>query len=225
MGYSTTYAGLKADLLQDADDYSADYMANLDTIIADSETKVLRDLDLEFFQDEVTTDANGAPLVLTVNSRIFARPPGLLKLNALWLVTAAGSRQYREKRTKGYCEMYGEDPTVTEFPSYYAEQSEASLYFVNTPDQAYPVVAYGIVRPPGLSESVPTTWISTYAGDLLFTACKIYSGTYLTDSNSGPAWSAMYQNDKLPKAKLELRGLSRATYDAAKMASTASQQI
>lgn len=208
MSYQTSYSGLKADMLQNADDFSSDYMAHLDTIIAEAETMVLRDLDLEIFQDEVAAGT------LTIGQRTLTRPAGLVKINGLWLVVS-GSRKFIERRTKGYCEAYGEDTSITERPTYYAEQSEESLYFVNTPDQAYEAIAYGIVRPDGLSDSTTTTWLSTYAGDLLFAACKIRSEQYLVDATQAGIWGADYNNNLLPKAKLELRGMSRATYEMA----------
>ncbi len=222
MVYQTNYAGLKADLIQNSDDFSSDFLAHLDTIIAEGETKLLRDLDLEIFQDEITNDAAGNPLALTINQRTFSRPSGVVKINGIWLGT---SRKFIEKRTKGYCEAYGEDPSVKERPTYYAEQSEDYLYFVNTPDQAYPLIAYGIVRPAGLSDTNATTWLSTYAGDLLFMACKIRAEEYLVNPGQATVWQNDYQNDLLPKAKIELRGMSRASYEAARTVAPPSQTL
>lgn len=218
MAYETNYAGLKADLLQNADDFSSDFMAHLDTIIAEAETKCLRDLDLEIFQDELAAGS------LTVGQRTFGRYPGMVKINSVFL-EVNGVRKFIQKRTKGYCEIYGDDPSVQERPTYYAEQSEESLFFVNTPDQAYPVIFYGIVRPAGLSDSNPTTWLSTYAGDLLFMACKMRAEQYLVNPSQATVWQGEYQNDLLPKAKLELRGMSRATYEAARVVAPPSQVV
>lgn len=217
MSYSTNFAGLKADLIQNADDYSAEYMAQLEVIIAEAETKVLRDLDLEIFQDEVAAGT------LTIGTRTFTRPTGLLKINALWLVVS-GARTFIQKRTKGYCEAFGEVSTAAR-PTYYAEQSEDSLYFVGTPDAAYAVIAYGIVRPAGLSDDNPTTWLSTNAGDLLFMACKLRSEQYLVNKSAADTWKNEYQNDLLPKAKIELRGMSRASYELARAVGEAKQVI
>lgn len=217
MSYETSYAGLKADLMQNADDYSSDFMANMDTIIAESETKALRDLDLEFMQDEA--DAG----TLAIGVRTLSRPTSLLKINAIYLVVG-GVRKFIEKRTKSYCETYGEDQTQGR-PVYWAEQSEDYLYFVGTPDAEYQCIGYGLVRPDGLSESNPTTWLSLHAGDLLLNICKQRSDLYLLNPDMAGQWGGLYQNDLLPKAKIELRGLSRASYDAAKAASTASQIV
>lgn len=217
MAYSTTYPGLKADLLLNTDDQSDDFFANMDTIIANAETQVLRDLDLEFMQSETS------PGALMAGTRTFARPPGLIKINSLWLVVG-GSRKFIEKRAKSYCEMYGEDSTQRR-PVYYAEQDLTNLYFVSTPDLPYAVITHGITRPAGLSDTNQTTWLSSYAGDLLLLACQIASEQYLTNPGQAAVWKGEYSNDRLPKAKIELRGMSRADYAAAGAASTASQTV
>lgn len=217
MSYATNYAGLKADLLGNADDYSSEFMAHLDTIIAEAETKVLRDLDLEIFQDEASAGS------LAQGIRTLTRPTSFVKINAVWLVVS-GSRKFIEKRTKGYCEAYGEDATQGR-PLYWSEQSESTLFFVGTPDAAYPVVGYGIVRPAGLSEATPTTWLSTYAGDLMFMACKIRAEQYLKNATKAGMWDADYSTKLLPAAKIELRGMSRASYEAARAVAPPSQNL
>jgi hypothetical protein len=213
MPYAANYAGLKADIVQVSEDQSDDLLSNLDTIIGLGETALLRDLDLEIFQDTVPAGN------LTALSRVFNRPAGLLKIRDIWLVVA-GARKYIPKRTEGYCQMYGEDPTITEKPSYWSEANETTMTFVNTPDIAYPVYAYGLVRPAGLSASNPTTWLTKYAGDLLLYSCLIRAETYLVNPSKVQAWQALYTQDQLPKAKLELRGMARAEYQMSRQVST-----
>lgn len=217
MSYSTNYAGLKADLLGNADDYSSEFMAHLDTIIAEGETMVLRDLDLGIFQEEASAGS------LTQGIRTLTRPTNFVKINAIWL-TVSGSRKFIEKRAKGYCEAYGEDATQAR-PLYWSEHSETELYFVGTPDAAYPVIGYGIVRPDGLSEATPTTWLSTYAGDLLFMACKVRAEQYLKNASKGGMWAVEYSTKLLPAAKIELRGMTRASYEAARVVAPPSQTL
>ncbi len=186
--------------------------------IAESELQVLRDLDLEIFQQEIPNAGN-----LTVNNRIFARPATIVKINDLWL-TVAGVRKYIQKRTKGFCEMFAEDPTVKKLPSYYATQNEDTLLFVDTPDQAYPVIVYGILRPPGLGPTVSTTWLSLYAADLLLLACLIRMEKFLSNPGQVAAWKEDYAG-KLAAAKIELRGLARSTYEMARMAGQAGNPL
>jgi hypothetical protein len=205
---SYTWASLKAEMVTKVEDQSDDYLSALDGIVSDAEIKTLRDLDLEVFQGEVTGNS------LTAHNRLFARPSGVVKISALWLLQGA-SRKFIEKRSKGYCEMYAEDDSVESFPKFYAEQDVTNLYFVNTPDQAYEVVIYGIERPAGLSESVNTTWLSTYVPDLLLLNALILSEEYLTNPDQIAIWKGDY-GDRLPAAKLEFAGMQRSDYEAMK---------
>lgn len=218
MAYQTTYPGLVADILAVVEDQSDEVLANMDLIIAKAESKVLCDLDLEIFQDEITGNA------LTPNVREFLRPDGLVKINGLWLVVG-GKRKYIEKRAYGYCMMWAEDPAVVGLPRFYAERDETNCVFVNTPDIAYPVVIYGIQRPPGLSPGNPTTWLSKYAADLLHLACLIGCEEYLSNGNQAGIWKTEYDNDRLPKTKLELRGMQRSEYQLSRQAGTASTPL
>jgi len=218
MAYTCTYAGLKADLLENAEDYSSELMAHLDSIIGEAETMVLRDLDLGIFQDFITTAGT-----LTAHQRSVVRPSGVVKINSMYLVVGT-ARKFIEKRAQGYCEIYGEDATEG-LPKYWAETSDGALYFVKTPDQAYPMLPYGIVRPDGLSETVPETWLSTYAGDLLYAACKIRAEQFLTNPSAAGMWQADYNNKLLPTAKIELRGMSRESYETAKAIAPPSQVL
>lgn len=202
MAYATTYPGLLADILLRADDYSDDLMANLDTIIAKAETQLLRDLDLENFQKETAIGNTVA------NVRTLAVPASVLKINGLWLVQG-GSRVYRQKRNKDYCEDYGSDATIKEFPTYWCYQDDSTILFVNTPDQAYAAITFGIVRPAGLSAAVPTTWLSLNAGDLLLQQCFVSAESYLIDTAQSQVLKTDYQA-LLVSAKLELRGLARS---------------
>lgn len=217
MAYATNWTDLKEDLIRIVEDDSTDYADNIPTIVAAAETQLLRDLDLEIFQSEGTQGA------LIVGNRIFVRPPELIKINGLWL-EVGGSRKYIEKRTRAYCEAYGEDGTHGR-PVYYAETNETSLMFVATPDLAYPVITYGIVRPEGLSDANETTWLSTNAGDLLLLACLVQSEQYLTNPTKADIWKGEYSQDRLPKAKLELRGATRADYEMSRSASTATTPL
>ncbi len=216
MAYQTTYPGLKADMLLKLEDQSDEVLAVQDGIIAESELQVLRDLDLEIFQGEFNAGN------LTIGSRLFART-AIVKINDLWLQTGT-VRTYLEKRTKPYCDMWAPDSSVQGIPTFWADASEANLLFVDTPVAASAVIVYGIARPPGLSPSVNTTWLSLYAADLLLLACLINSEQFLTNPNVVAIWKPEYA-DRLGKAKIELRGLARSTYEMARMAGQAGNPL
>lgn len=216
MPYDTTFAGLKADIITTVEDQSIEVLANLDSIIALSETVVLRDLDLELFQGE-------APAGSTVAGNPVITRPAILAQKSVW-ITVGTKRVLVQKRSFDFCLMYAPDSAVQVAPTedniYYAERDDGSWYLAPTPDAAYVVGGYGIVRPDGLSSTNPTTWLSTYVGDLLLKACLIQTEKYLKNTDQVAVWKDDYA-DLLAKAQLEFRGAKRGDYELARQASNA----
>lgn len=216
MAYSTTWPGLKADMLIKLEDESDEVLAAQDGIIAESELQVLRDLDLEIFVE--TFNAGN----LTIGNRLFARY-AIVKINDLWLQVGT-VKTFVEKRTRGYCDMWAPDSAVQAVPKFWADAGEANLMFVDTPVSVMAVWIDGIARPPGLGPSVNTTWLSLYAADLLLLACLINSEEFLSGTGQVTLWKAEYA-DRLAKAKIELRGLARSTYEMARVAGQAGNPL
>lgn len=213
MAYTTSYNQLKADIVRIVEDNSTDLAANLDTIIALAETQCLRDLDLELFQE---ISAIG---VLTIGSATIARPAALIKVDALFIVGQDNSRIFLQPRTLAYCFAFNPIQTVHATPRCWAYQDENTFVVSPNPDFAYPVLAQGIERPTGLSNTNQLTWLSQLAGDLLLYCCLVNAEEYLTNPSQAATWKTEYSQDRLPKAKLELRGMSRATYQTMRQSS------
>lgn len=216
MSYQTTWPGLKADMLLKLEDQSDEVLAVQDGIIAEAELQVLRDLDLEIFVE--TFNAGN----LTIGNRLFARY-SVVKINNLWL-QAGTIKTFVEKRERGYCDMWAPDSAVRAVPTFWAEAGEANIMFVDTPVSVLAVWVDGISRPPGLGPTVNTTWLSLYAADLLLLAALINSEEFLSSTGQVAAWKAEYA-DRLGKAKIELRGLARSTYEMARMAGQAGNPL
>lgn len=216
MAYETTYPGLKADIISIVEDQSIEVLVNLDGIIALSETIVLRDLDLELFQGKALAGNTiaGNPIITR---------PAILAQKSVW-ITVGTKQVLVQKRSWDFCQMYAPDSAVQVAPTedniYYAEQDDGSWYLAPTPNAAYAVLGYGIVRPDGLSSTTPTTWLSTYVGDLLLKACLIQTEKYLKNTDQVAVWKDDYA-DLLAKAQLEFRGAKRGDYELARQSSNA----
>lgn len=222
MASITNYYGLKADILVKVEDQSDEVLTALDEIIAGAEDQCIRDLDLDIFEDEFAAGT------LTINQRVFT-PAGVLKINHVWITQPAGTvRSFIRKRTKSFCESWAPDSAIQAQPTYWAPSGGSTntptMVFYDAPDKAYPVVMDGIKRPPGLSDSNQTTWLSLYAADLLLYACLTNCEEYLSNPQQSAIWKADYQ-DRLLKAKTELRGMARSTYEAARAAGQATNPL
>ncbi len=96
--------------------------------------------------------------------------------------------------------------------SYYALLSDQTVVLAPTPDAAYQVVVTGLWRPAPMSSSNPTTWLGTYASDLLFASCMIQGhawiqnfGAQAENPQASLSWQQVYQQHWLGVANEERR--------------------
>ena len=205
MATSFTYATLKAALVAFTTEDGADFDADVDTIIALAEDKVLRDLDLELFDK---TDAG----VFTPTNPWLVKPTDLITLRTMHVTDATGNLQLMEPRSWAFCKDYWPKETDTiAVPKYYSEFSETAWLIVGTPSLASVVTVRFIRRPTGLSSGNPTTWLGTNVGDLLFYACLVCSEQYLKADDRVAGWKTDYE-DRLQSARSELKPETRADY-------------
>lgn len=205
MAFATTYAGLIADILMWTDEDANDELREMvDTMIALAETRTQRDLDLECFQGEV---AGGS---LVIGTREKARPATLIKAASIWL-TIGTTRTLMLPKTYDYCMLFAPVVATTAPPQFVAEKDDANLYFVPTPDVAYVMTTYGIVRCTQLSDANPTNWLANNVGDLLLKCALIESEQYLIATAPVAKWKLDYK-ELLMAAKKEYGALSRAEY-------------
>lgn len=206
MAFSTTYAGLIADVLMWTDESESDELREMiDSMIMLAETRVQRELDLECFQSEFPAGT------LTVGKREKARPATMIKASSVWITNTLGARDQMDKRTYDYCVLYAPIIATKDYPIMYAEKDNTNLYFVPTPDADYAVTIYGVLRETGLSDSNPTNWLSNYVGDLLLKATLLEAEQYLVATAPIAKWKLDYQT-LLAAAKKEFGDLARDTY-------------
>lgn len=107
--------------------------------------------------------------------------------------------------------------------SYYAMLNDQTVVLAPTPDAAYQVVVTGLWRPAPMSSANPTTWLGTYASDLLFAACMIEGhgwiqnfGAQAENPQASLSWQQTYQQHWLGIVNEERRrkGLSLMPPDA-----------
>lgn len=142
----------------------------INVFITMAENRILRDIDLDVFKQEVTG-------TMTSNNRFLSTPGDILTHRYLML-TVSGQQVFLDFRDTSYMKEYWPDSTVTGIPKYYSVWDQNTFYVSPTPNQAYPVELGYIYRPPQLSSVQPTTWISTNAPEALLYACLIQAYSY-----------------------------------------------
>lgn len=204
MAYTCDFDQLKDDILAWTEEDSIEFDASLPRIIALAETKVLRDLDLQCFMD-FSTDAN---LVVATSEQTV--PASMLAPKELWITDGCLDRKQVEKRTPAYILAYF-DRTRDAAPLYWGIRNETQFMVAPKPDSNYAFTFHGIVRPEGLSDANPITWLGTNVGDLLLKACLIEAEQYLLGAAPLAVWKMDYGSG-LVTAKTEFSNLSRVDF-------------
>lgn len=201
MSATFTYAQLKAALQGWEEDFGTKYVGQLDTLIGLGELRMLRDLDLDIFdQTDSLVIASGGTL---------DKPDGFLDARSIgYKSVVTGKWVNIEPRTREYLLDYSGSGE----PLYYSNFNEARLIFRPTPLAASFTVNFRYIkRPAGLSTAVVTTWLSTHAGDALLYACLAASELFLKGDERVAAWEAQYK-DRLAVAKVEVMKQVRVEY-------------
>jgi hypothetical protein len=164
----TTYTQLRADIANWANNESTELTAALDTIIGLAELRLYRELDLRIYRESRTSATEPGNTYL-------ALPIDCLVVRLLRLTSGA----HLQNRDESFIREFWPDPTATGRPRYYALWDEETVLLAPTPDQGYPLTIVYTRQPAGLSATNTTTWLSTFAYDLLLQACLLEAAGYL----------------------------------------------
>lgn len=207
---SFTNAQLLAALQAWPEDNSPEFQSNLPLIITMGERRLVKDLNLELF-DQVST------IPTVAGDRLLPKPASFVATRELNVVVANEVINL-ERRSPSFCERFAFDRTAEGVPTYFCEISSTHWQLVDTPDAIYSVEARCIVRPDGLATNTAGTYFSLQHGDLLFAACLLESEMYLKGDERLPILRERYFSELLPVARLECRDMIRADYEPIKAA-------
>lgn len=164
----TTYAILRADIANWANNESTELTAALDTIIRLAELRLYRELDLRVYRESRTSATEPGNTYL-------ALPIDCLVVRLLRFTGGA----HLQNRDESFIREFWPDATATARPRYYALWDEETVLLAPTPDQGYPLTIVYTRQPTGLSATNTTTWLSLNAYDLLLQACLLEAAGYL----------------------------------------------
>jgi hypothetical protein len=159
------------------------YLAALPRIIDAAEQRLYRELDLL----STVTRATGA---LSANNRNFTLPTttpngNFVVVEELNVITPAGTTNADDGTrvsllpvSKEYLDMVYNSVAGAGVPSMCAPISDQQWIVGPWPDAGYSVEVVGTIRPLPLSESNPTTFLTTYLPDVFFAAALVMSSGY-----------------------------------------------
>ena len=160
----------------------------INTFITMAENRILRDIDLDVFKQEDTGN-------LTAGNRFLGAPLGILTHRYL-MVVVGDDRIFLDFRDQSFMREYWPDYTEEGVPKYYSVWDQNTFSVAPTPDENYQVQLGYIYRPPQLSATNTTTWISTNAPEALLYACLIQAYSY----TKGPPEMLNYFNQSYQQA-------------------------
>jgi hypothetical protein len=198
------YTTLIASIQNTVADNDTEFVTELPTIIKKAEHRVLRDTQLELFEDTIET------AVTIIGNRLVAKPAGVLMITSLWWKNGTAYDPI-EERGYDYCLVYAPDETADTGDAKYYAELESNIYLSPTPTAVRTLRMKAIVRPDGLAAGNLTTWLGTHMGDVLFQAALIESWMFLKNQERMNEAAQMYAS-LLPQARAEVGKLARRTY-------------
>jgi hypothetical protein len=160
----------------------------INTFILMTENRILRDIDLDIFKQEVQGN-------LTQGNKFVTTPSNILTHRYLILNTP-DNQIFLDFRDTSFMKEYWPNGTERGQPKYYSVWDQNTFYVAPTPDAAYPIELGYIYRPPSLSATNPTTWVSINAPEALLYGCLVQAYSY----TKGPADLISYFNNAYKEA-------------------------
>lgn len=163
MNYTQMRAAVAGFLL----DTSEELQADLDTLIRLGELRIYREADLRVFRQHAYTSLITGDYYLNL-------PPDCLVVRDIRMTNG----KYLENEPESFIREYWPDPAVLGVPKYYSQWNATTVLLAPTPSEGVQVELTYTYQPPGLSADVPTTWLSTFAEDLLLYAILVEASAY-----------------------------------------------
>jgi hypothetical protein len=183
---------------------SAEYIADIPDLIGNGEVRLIRDLNVEFF------DFTDSALLVVNGDNTVTKPEDIIVHRTFQIQNATGQWDPLEYRSNDYVRLHGADEIATGQPRYIADHDEFEWIVSPYANDDYTIRCRFVRRPDGLSASNQTTWISTYAGDALLAASLMEAEHWLKADDRYEDMKKKYYEELLPTIRLELRRAIRS---------------
>jgi hypothetical protein len=211
---SFTYATYTTAIAQNMGDPNLvndpNFQTIIPTIIFNAEYRICREVD---FLGAVVTNSS---VVCTAGNRNINWSDAFFVVESINAISPAGTtnpdlgtRNPLTPAAKELCDYLFPSSTGSTIPQYFGRVTQSTAVLAPWPDAAYTLEITGTQRPPTLSTTNTTTFISTYLPDLFEAASMIEAAAYQQNFSAvgdnpqqGTNWSQHYQ-DLLKSAQLE----------------------
>ena len=148
--------------------------------IENAEFRILRDVDSDNNRRYVSAQ-------LVAGSRFIDTPTDLLVIRSAQIVDSDGvgqsdNRDFLQYRDTSFMSEF--NPTATTgVPKYYSNWDEDTIVVAPTPNATFTIQLNYILKPAGLSSTVPTTYLSLQFPNGLLYACLVEAFSFLKGPN------------------------------------------
>jgi len=175
----TDYSDL-TDNVRNYTETSTNVLSNtvIQPFIESIEDKVRRTVDLNYYRKYDTA-------TLTINNAFLPLPADWEATRYLQIIDGSNNRTFLIQKDISFMNEYAPDSTSTGAgtPKYYADWDQDTHYLAPTPNAALTVELAYTYKPPGLTSTNTSTWLSQNAPNVLLYGCIIEALGYL----KGPA--------------------------------------
>ena len=194
----TDYSDL-TDNVRNYTETSTNVLSNavIQPFIESIEDKVRRTVDLNYYRKYDTA-------TLTVNNPFLPLPSDWEATRYVQLIDGSDDRTFLIQKDISFMNEYWPDRTATGTPKYYAMWDQDTHYVAPTPNAALTCELAYTYKPPVLSSTTTSNWVSQNAPNVLLYGCILEALGYL----KGPADMIQYYDNMYNKSVSDL-----ATYE------------
>lgn len=146
------------------------FVGNLDNFIRNTEERLLKLVDLDYFRKNVSAN-------MTTSNKFLAVPADYLATFSLSF-TKSGANVFLLQKDVNFLQEYSPDSTVTGEPKYYGVFDVNNFIIAPTPDQSYSTELHYYYRPASII-TTGTSWFGDNAPDALLYGCLMEAHTFM----------------------------------------------
>tara|TARA_R100000008_G_C3515587_1_gene131154 strand:+ start:115 stop:732 length:618 start_codon:yes stop_codon:yes gene_type:complete len=183
----TTYAILKADLIDLTENNSSDFATESDQFIDTVELRLSRELRNcpELYKHQTAS--------LTIGDAYITKPSDLITMISFSLLSSTSKRTAIEYRDVSFINEYWPTRSSTGTPKFYADWNDDVFVVAPTPSAALTIEMNYRKRFTALSSSNTTSWLTANAYDLLLYGCLIEAAIYDKNPQMMQLYEKRYQ--------------------------------
>ena len=157
---SYTLTTLKQAIQDYVENDETTFVNNLDNFIKNTEERILKLVDLDYFRKNVSAN-------MTSGNKYLSIPADYLASFSL-SITNSGSSEFLLQKDVNFIQEYSPDATVTGIPKYYATFDVDNFIIAPTPNANFSVELHYYYRPQSITATATgTSWFGDNAPDVL----------------------------------------------------------